>query len=308
MVYNNNMDKDFPGFLEVLRKSIRDYQDNWRLFVKIVLRGFLYMFFALLVVGAPAFLMYFLIPGLSRMFLIGILVVIFLIGFNLIQLLMTLAIGVAAVDSSNREENSSASAFGKSWKLLGGYIAVFILQAVLTLSGYFALIIPGIIFNVWFSLAIFTYLVDGKKGIEALIISREYIRNYARVVFFYFFGFGLIIAVLLNVVPSFIFEKLDLDFLSFFYSIFITIVVAPVGLLFSYNIYKALREIKGDLSGLEIAAQRKRKYFSVLLIPVVVIVVVVLLGLNAIRLFNNVWDDIDTHNEWVAPTALEMES
>lgn len=59
-----------------------------------------------------------------------------------------------------------------SAKFIGPMIFVGILNAILVFAGTLLLIIPGIIFGVWFTFAYYTILFENKKGVEALKTSK----------------------------------------------------------------------------------------------------------------------------------------
>ncbi|MBI5694516.1 MAG: zinc-ribbon domain-containing protein [Nitrospirae bacterium] len=54
---------------------------------------------------------------------------------------------------------------------------VMALSAFMVIGGYLFLIIPGIVFSVWFFLAIFLLMDQDGRGVSALLASREYVRG-----------------------------------------------------------------------------------------------------------------------------------
>lgn len=64
-----------------------------------------------------------------------------------------------------------------SWKLLWPLAWVCVLQGVVTLGGLLLIIVPGLVFLVWFAYAQQAALLDGKRGLEALNASRELSRG-----------------------------------------------------------------------------------------------------------------------------------
>ncbi len=64
-----------------------------------------------------------------------------------------------------------------SWKLVWPFAWVCVLQGIVTLGGFLLLIIPGLVFIVWFAYAQQAALLDGKRGMEALNASRELSRG-----------------------------------------------------------------------------------------------------------------------------------
>jgi len=73
---------------------------------------------------------------------------------------------VGAIESYKRTK-------GKIWD----YAWIAFLVGISTLCGYVLLIVPGIIFSIFFSFAAFVFLFEGEKGMNALLKSREYVRG-----------------------------------------------------------------------------------------------------------------------------------
>lgn len=65
----------------------------------------------------------------------------------------------------------------KMWKLLPSAIFVALLETAVVLGGLLLLVIPGIVFAVWFMFALPSVLLDGTKGVQALTLSRALVRG-----------------------------------------------------------------------------------------------------------------------------------
>jgi hypothetical protein len=61
--------------------------------------------------------------------------------------------------------------------LLWPFVIVGVLQVAVIIGGLLLLIIPGILFMVWYAFAQFAVLLDGKRGLEALSHSRSLVRG-----------------------------------------------------------------------------------------------------------------------------------
>lgn len=64
-----------------------------------------------------------------------------------------------------------------AWALVWPFAWVSLLQGLVSLGGFLLLVIPGLVFAVWFAYAQQALLVDGKRGVEALSHSRELCRG-----------------------------------------------------------------------------------------------------------------------------------
>ncbi len=65
----------------------------------------------------------------------------------------------------------------KAWQLMLSVVFVAILETAVLLGGFILLIIPAFIFWVWFAMAQLSVILDNKKGLSALIWSRELARG-----------------------------------------------------------------------------------------------------------------------------------
>jgi len=65
----------------------------------------------------------------------------------------------------------------KVWLIIPSVILVAVLQLAVTLGGVILLIIPGLIFWVWFALSQYVVMFENKKGLAAMSQSRELVRG-----------------------------------------------------------------------------------------------------------------------------------
>lgn len=140
-------------------------------------------------------------------------------------------------------------AYQKALRLFFSYIWVLILVGVITLAGFLLLIIPGIIFSVWFSFAVFILIVEDKRGFEALKTSRMYVKGhwwgvFGRSAFFMLIAMGFIIAFgiltfVLALVPGL--GETTSGIISALLPLFLT----PLSVAYMYHLYKSVRSLKG---------------------------------------------------------------
>ncbi len=72
--------------------------------------------------------------------------------------------------------------------VLGSFAWVGILQALVVAGGILLLVVPGLVFLVWFGFAQQAFLLDGKRGIDALSASRDLSRGRFFTTALYLFG------------------------------------------------------------------------------------------------------------------------
>ncbi len=306
------MIESLPGFFDLLKLSFAQYKANWTFYIKILVRGFLY---GILLAGLPGILAVasiFFLPRPTSFIVFAVLIVITIIGSIFAQVWQILAMSKTAIEvSGGATPLKSADVFKSVRPLVFGYFLVMILQSFASFSGYLLFIIPGVIMSIWFSLAIYTYLIDQKKGVSALILSRDYVKGYTGGVFLYFFFWGIISYGLLSFLPSYIFEKLDMDLLGGLVSLVITPVIIPLSTIFVLNIYLALKKIKGQIN-VEYSSERKAKYFIAALMPLVAISILAAWTISIMPKLYNMFlqspameEKFMDYDEWSEPTELD---
>lgn len=135
----------------------------------------------------------------------------------------------AVVDDTLRLEDALAR--GK--KMILPLAWILLLYGFIITGGYLLLIIPGVIFTVWFALTLLIMPSENVCGMEALLKSREYVRGHWLDVALRLF----LIWVVSGVVSA-------IPFFGFILALFFF----PYVMIFHYLIYRDLRSIKGDIS------------------------------------------------------------
>jgi hypothetical protein len=125
------------------------------------------------------------------------------------------------------------SALQKGRHYLWHFCSVSILLTTILMLGFSFFIIPGIIFSVWFAFSLFVLFDENKKGISALLISREYTRGYGFNTFLKLASISLISLIVFSV--AFIFPVIG-QFLYYAYT--------PYFLLFLFSVYNDLKKVQ----------------------------------------------------------------
>ncbi|RQW82565.1 MAG: hypothetical protein EHM79_18070 [Geobacter sp.] len=134
----------------------------------------------------------------------------------------------AVVDDTLRLED----ALTRGKELLLPLAWIFLLTAFIVTGGYFLLIIPGVIFTVWFFFAQFIVPGENVRGMEALLKGREYVRGHWLDV-----ALRLFLIWVVSCVVSFI----------PFFGMILAVLFFPYVMIFHCLIYRDLRAIKGDM-------------------------------------------------------------
>lgn len=151
---------------------------------------------------------------------------------------------------SNREKVISFSEiiYGGFSKLLS-VVWITIISSLVIFGGSVLLIIPGLIFSIWFSLSLVVLFAEDKRGMDALLSSKEHIKGYWGNVAWRLFVFGFIVAILSVIIMfllSFISELLGIK--SDFLSSLLSIILTPLTFIYSYLLYENLKKLKNGVA------------------------------------------------------------
>jgi hypothetical protein len=154
---------------DIIKQSVDLYKANFKLFLHYAL--LLLVPSVLITISSVSF------PLFASMTSIGVgmlLFVLLLVISGLATLLFTTAFMKVIVA---RYENTEAVQMGQNIKdsmsLMLPVIWVSILTSLAVMGGFILLIIPGIIFAIWFSFGFYATVLDGKRGADALKYSKS---------------------------------------------------------------------------------------------------------------------------------------
>lgn len=139
--------------------------------------------------------------------------------------------------------------FAESKKCFWPYLGLSLLTAILVLLWALLLIVPGIIYGVLYSLAVYVFFVEDKRGMSALRRSKELVSGYFWPVFgrIVFLMFILLIFTSIIGLPGTPFDKGSDAYKSWELVMqILNVIVSPIIIIFFYNIYKNLVKIKGN--------------------------------------------------------------
>ena len=135
--------------------------------------------------------------------------------------------------------------YRRGWHKILSYLWVLLLAGFITFCGLLLLIVPGIIFSVWFSLAVFVLIAEDLTGINALLKSREYVKGRWGSVFWRILFIGLF-SLLLSFVSIFIFKFLKIPFAREINQFVMGLILTPLVMIYSFLVYKNLKVLKGE--------------------------------------------------------------
>jgi hypothetical protein len=114
-------------------------------------------------------------------------------------LAFTLAVGAttrAVGDVYLGERVSVGRSVGALLRILPRYLATLFLSNLLSVLGFLMLVIPGIVFSIWFAFASSVCVLEDRWGTMAMARSRTLARDHGGRIFVFFLLFGVLAAVL----------------------------------------------------------------------------------------------------------------
>ena len=148
---NNQSLEKFSSASQLLKESLKIYKSRLGTLLAIVI---IPVIFSLLVVFSEGF-----VPPYIYLLLL-------LIAYFFLVLI------IPSIIYAIKENLGLKESYKKALKIFLSYIWVWILGGVITFGGYVFLIIPGIIFAIWFILAAYVLIFEEKRGMNALFRSK----------------------------------------------------------------------------------------------------------------------------------------
>jgi hypothetical protein len=167
--------------------------------------------------------------GMSLVTMIIMIVIVMLVAF--------LEQGALVSAVSSPADNGVGAAYRAAWNKFGPFLWTSILGGIIIAIGFVLLIVPGVIIAVWFSVAGFIVMNEGKNGWSALAASKAYVAGRWGKVFVYLLVL-VVIGVLLSIVAG---------FLGQFGNLIVQLLVMPWTVAYSYGIYQPCALIRKQL-------------------------------------------------------------
>ena len=293
-----------PKATALLSDAWRLYKSRWKTFLGIIVVSVLLMIVAFIVFGIVTFVLGFLTAFVPEIQILNMIFffISFVVLFSMIiiiQFWSQVALIYAIKDSA--ENIGIKESFRRGRHKIRSFFWVSVLASFIIMGGFLLFIIPGIIFSIWFSLAIYIVIAEDLKGMDAILKSREYIRKYWWSVLWRFLFFFIVIYIIMIVfgIAFFVFAyaistilDFSLDFESFWMIVnfsmqIISFILAPLTIIYSFFVYRGLKNVKGDFE-FKPSKKSKRSFiivgiFGVLIFPIFFFSSIVLVSLNSAR-------------------------
>jgi len=190
----------------------------------------------------------------------------------IINLIATSSLYYAVVHNAKNVTFSDSIKSGL--KLAIPFFWISFIKSFLTSGALIFFVIPGLIFSIWFYFSSYALFTDEARGMNALLLSRDYIKGFVRKVVFRFLIIGILMA-LVWVPIALLSRYFESGIIGVLTSTAYTIFITPFAIVYGLVMYKDIKRIKGEISK-EFSAKRKLKYIVLSLLGYILILALVL--------------------------------
>jgi len=232
------MDKKLIGVFEAIQESFQIIQKNLGLFLAVGVGG--QVFLTLL---ASIFFFQF---SVEQLILSGLLV--FLISI-VISTFISMSIILITLKIEKNETVTLEAVFKEAASNFFKFIWLGILLSLVILGGIILLVVPGIIFSVWFFASVFILFEQNKTGFDAMKESKNLVKGHTFEVFTRFL-FGILIVIVVSAVIGAFIAPADPNqrpnLISSILQAILSGALGVVGTVYSYVIYRSLKSLKSS--------------------------------------------------------------
>lgn len=170
-----------PGIGDLLERTFLIYKNRFWTFAGIMLPSFLLSWILTMI-------QWFLplteiinkmslenIDGLILLLILILFGLIFFVIFVVINLLSQTALLFAIKEKE--QDMGIKKAFSEAWHKIISYYWISILSTFLVVGGFLLFFVPGIILSIYFNLAFYVLIAEGKTGMNALFRSRQLVKG-----------------------------------------------------------------------------------------------------------------------------------
>lgn len=294
------------GPVELIKQTYSMFKLRWKVYVLI---SFIVGAINLSLSGLFSGLIVVNIPALSNVPTIMVLLPLVFILMWFIGMYGSMVIYSSV--SLHKEGIGIGESLSRPWHKIGPLTLTFALYGLIVLAGYVFLIIPGIIFVMWFIFGMYLTFERNVSGIDALLLSREYVRGLEVEVFWRLLAFGLLMAgIFIGVmIPFGILYGLAtfslgneasavLSIFQFILNASAQAITVPATTIYTYLIFDNVKSLKGDVSVPKSTDLRTGFYFiaGLGLVLLIGIPIVVVSFINALPMFDRQSDYYDTYD------------
>jgi len=134
-------------------------------------------------------------------------------------------------------------AYRRGWHKILSCSWIIILQLFIVMGGILLLVVPGIVFIIWFNFSVFILVAEDLGGLNALLKSREYVRGKLTKISGYlmFIGFlYVVISLPFSMIPDRFVAGGEIG------SLMPSMLLGPLTTSYLFLVYKNLKSVKGE--------------------------------------------------------------
>lgn len=221
------MAKKEMGFVDIFSETLDIYLKNFFVLVSL----------SLLLFFVPAFVLtYFDLKGSALEPAVIVLSLFFI--FLLLVFYLSMIFAVSKLAKKQKIDVRGAIHGGATFFWPG--LAVIIMLVLFLLGLFILLIIPGVIFFVYWIFSMYAVVIENKKGMDALNYSKKLVKGK----WWKTFGYVILINVIVNVVPLIIAITVADPFKNAFFSQLISAILSPITMIFMALYFFNLKSVK----------------------------------------------------------------
>ncbi len=218
--------------------------------------------------------------GFAGLLLMPVLVPLALAVF-ILAIAFYLAMVVALAHALDNPAANPLTAYRFAFRRLHSYLWLTILGNFITVGALLLAVIPGILVSVWFIFSLFTFAFEGRRGMDAFLASREYVRDYWWAVFGRFLLGALLLGVISGIisgVASAFGQSSDPTLTETIIQAVFGVLATPLFAAYLYRLFNHVRAVKGVLPAGPVSAKRGFFIFCGIFGLVAPILIVLLAG------------------------------
>jgi len=289
---------NLPGATELLSQAMDIYKTRFKTLIGISILPVA----VILVASALMASVFYVLRSLNMDMLYSIASFLFTFIFSVLAIAISLWGQIAMIYAvKDRNENIGIKeSYARARSKVNSYLWVSIYTALIVFGGFLFFMIPGIIFSIWFGMATYVLIAEDIGGMNALLKSREYVRGhwweiFSRMLSFVFLLIIVMVIILMSAAMLFgilslmIKDPAIINMLSEIFGDFVSVIIAPISVVYSFLIYENLKKIKGNFEFVP-SQKTKRSYILVtvlgllsLLIVPAMLAMIIFSSLNSAR-------------------------
>ncbi|MEX0918211.1 MAG: YciC family protein [Candidatus Paceibacterota bacterium] len=181
----------------------------------------------------------------------------------ILVIIASIFMGIAMIHAVMNPSLSIMDAYRASTPYFWRYVILSIVVTLAVLAGFLLLIIPGIIFSVWFAFSYYVLIAEGTGGIEAMKQSKRMVSGKWWAVF----G-RLLVLVAIGIVVGLIFGLIGALFDEFIgagvaavSNLILNAILTPISIAYVYVLYLELKQVpQADVASVPDAPQAGEAY------------------------------------------------